>query len=74
MAENVIFLHPDIADSIKNDTAMDKWLADLGISELDDITFIKDVLCKDGYVKVENAIEVGRFLFKVNRHEKFSIR
>lgn len=28
-----------------------------------------DVLCKDGYVKVENAIEVGRFLFKVNRHE-----
>lgn len=69
MAENVIFLHPDIADSIKNDTAMDKWLADLGISELDDITFIKDVLCKDGYVKVENAIEVGRFLFKVNRHE-----
>ena len=69
MAENVIFLHPDIADSIKNDTAMDKWLADLGISELDDITFIKDVLCKDGYVKVENVIEVGRFLFKVNRHE-----
>lgn len=69
MAENVIFLHPDIADSIKNDTAMDKWLADLGISELDDITFIKDVLCKDGYVKVENAIEVGRFLFDVNRHE-----
>lgn len=69
MAEDVIFLHPDIADSIKNDTAMDKWLADLGISELDDITFIKDVLCKDGYVKVENAIEVGRFLFKVNRHE-----
>lgn len=69
MAENVIFLHPDIADSIKNDTAMDKWLADLGISGLDDITFIKDVLCKDGYVKVENAIEVGRFLFKVNRHE-----
>lgn len=69
MAEDVIFLHPDIADSIKNDTAMDKWLADLGISELDDITFIKNVLCKDGYVKVENAIEVGRFLFKVNRHE-----
>lgn len=69
MAEDVVFLHPDIADSIKNDTAMDKWLADLGISELDDITFIKDVLCKDGYVKVENAIEVGRFLFKVNRHE-----
>ena len=69
MAEDVVFLHPDIADFIKNDTAMDKWLADLGISELDDITFIKDVLCKDGYVKVENAIEVGRFLFKVNRHE-----
>lgn len=69
MAEDVVFLHPDIADSIKNDTAMDKWLADLGISELDDITFIKDVLCKDGYVKEENAIEVGRFLFDVNRHE-----
>lgn len=69
IAKDVVFLHPDIADSIKNDTAMDKWLADLGISELDDITFIKDVLCKDGYVKVENAIEVGRFLFKVNRHE-----
>lgn len=69
MAEDVVFLHPDIADFIKNDTAMDKWLADLGISELDDITFIEDVLCKDGYVKEENAIEVGRFLFDVNRHE-----
>ena len=69
MAEDVVFLHPNIADFIKNDTAMDKWLADLGISELDDITFIEDVLCKDGYVKEENAIEVGRFLFDVNRHE-----
>lgn len=69
IAKDVVFLHPDIADFVKNDTAMDKWLADLGVSELDDITFIKDVLCKDGYVKEENAIEVGRFLFKVNRHE-----
>lgn len=69
MAENVVFLHPDIADFIKNDKAMDKWLDDLGVSELDDITFIKDVLCKDGYVKERNAIEVGQFLFDVNRHE-----
>lgn len=69
MAKDVVFLHPDLADFVKNDTAMNKWLADLGVSELDDITFIKDVLCKDGYVKVDNAIEVGRFLFDVNRHE-----
>lgn len=69
MAEDVISLHPDIANFVKNDTAMDKWLADLGVSELDDITFIEDVLCKDGYVKEKNAIEVGQFLFDVNRHE-----
>lgn len=69
MAKDVVFLHPDIADFIKNDKAMDKWLDDLGVSELDNITFIMDVLCKDGYVKEENAIEVGRFLFDVNRHE-----
>lgn len=69
MAEDVVFLHPDIANFVKNDTAMDKWLADLGVSELDDITFIEDVLCKDGYVKEKNAIEVGQFLFDVNRHE-----
>ena len=69
MAKDVVFLHPDIADFIKNDKTMDKWLDDLGVSELDNITFIKDVLCKDGYVKEENAIEVGRFLFDVNSHE-----
>lgn len=69
IAKDIVFLHPDIADFIKNDTAMDKWLADLGVAELDNITFIEDMLCKDGYVKVENAIEVGQFLFKVNRHE-----
>lgn len=69
MAKDVVFLHPDIAEYVKNDPSMAKWITDLGVSELDNITFIKEVLCEDGYVKMENAIEVGQFLFDVNRHE-----
>lgn len=69
MAKDVVFLHPDIAEYVKNDPNMAKWITDLGVSELDNITFIKEVLCEDGYVKMENAIEVGQFLFEVNRHE-----
>lgn len=69
MAKDVTFLHTDVADFAKANADMEKWLNDVGVSELDDMTFIQDVLCKDDYITVSNAIEVGQFLFKVNQHE-----
>ena len=66
-AEDAKILDKDIYNAIDSNKRLIDWLALLGVESLSDITFIKKVICKSGYVIKENAIEVGRFLFAVNR-------
>ena len=66
-AEDAKILDKDIYNAIDSNKQLIDWLALLGVESLSDITFIKKVICKSGYVIKENAIEVGRFLFAVNR-------
>lgn len=54
------------------DSDICKWLNKLGVQEASDISIIEKVICRSGYVTEENAIKVGRFLFKVyKRHNLF---
>ena len=66
LAEDAIFLHSTISEHLKENKQEFDWIAKLGVEELSDITFIKNVICKSGYVTEENSIEVTRFLFDTN--------
>lgn len=69
LAKDVVFLNSDIAEYASSKAELKNWLEDLGVSVLDDISFIKDVICKEGYVTKDNAIAVGQFLFEANQHQ-----
>ena len=64
-AEDAQIMHSNVFELIKQNSSIKNWLQLLGVEEMSDITFIKNVICKDSYVTQENAIEVGRFLFSV---------
>ena len=53
------------------DSDICKWLNKLGIEEASDISIIKKVICRPGYVTKENAIEIGKFLFRVFKRNLF---
>ena len=65
LADNAKLLHNDIYNAINSNTQIIEWLSILGISYLSDLTFIENEICKSGYVTIENAIEVGKFLYQV---------
>ena len=71
LEEDAKILHKEIYSTINSNKQIIDWLALLGVESLSDISFIKKVICKSGYVTKENAIEVGRFLFAANK--KYSI-
>ena len=66
-ADDAKILHNDIYNATSSNKQLVDWLSLLGVEHLSDVTFIKNVICKSGYVTKENAIEVGRFLFNVNK-------
>lgn len=66
LAADAIFLHSTISEHLKENKQEFDWIAKLGVEELSDITFIKNVICKSGYVTERNSIEITRFLFNTN--------
>lgn len=69
MAKDAHVLHDCVADLLQENVEMKKWFERLGVAKLSDVTFIKKVMCKDGYVTTDNVIEVGRFLFDTSKKE-----
>ena len=68
LEEDAKFLHNDIYEAVSSNKQIIDWLSLLGVEHLSDLTFIKKVICSSGYVTEDNAIEVGRFLFNVNKN------
>lgn len=66
LAEDAIFLHNIVNEHLENNKQEFNWISQLGVEELSDITFIKNVICKGNYITKENSIEVTRFLFESN--------
>ncbi len=66
LAEDAIFLHNIVNEHLKSNKQKFSWISQLGVEELSDITFIKNVICKGNYITKENSIEVTRFLFESN--------
>ena len=67
LAEDAKLFNKTVSDLIKSNNAIIDWLAKLGVESLSDVTFIKNVICKSGYITKENSIEVICFLFEVNK-------
>lgn len=47
------------------------WLKSLGVKEASDISVIEQVICRSGYITKDNALEVGKFLFRVFQRQNF---
>ena len=72
MAEDAFFLHDAVNEHLEKNKQEFNWISQLGVEELSDITFIKNVICKSDYITEDNSIEVTRFLFESNlKHNIF---
>lgn len=69
LAEGAHIMHDDIYNAVKTKQNQITWLSTLGVKTLSDITFVENVVCRDGYITSENALEVGKFLFNVYQKE-----
>lgn len=70
--------NPDITEDAKIikqelakqfDEDMSNWLQNIGVHEMSNITVIDKVLCEESYIKVDNAIDVLRFIFECHKRE-----
>lgn len=65
VTSNVKYISAEVYSSLDKDTQT--WLHDdIGLSELSDSSFVDYLLSNDDYITEENAIEIGRYLFKIN--------
>ena len=65
IAEDAAVIHPKIYESLCGAPNLRKWLEEIGVSEMDDISIISRHICRVGFITTENAIAVGRYLYKV---------
>ena len=65
LAENISIIHKDILEKIEENHLLKSWLEDLGVQEPTDASFIEKTIIGDkNFITTENAIEVGRYVFK----------
>lgn len=67
-------IHPEVAIKIQKDSDIKNWLNVLGVKEISDISFIEKTIIGQGdtFVTKQNAIEVGKYLFKVHSEGKLT--
>lgn len=70
-ASNVSILNEEIYVSIKNDLAIVDWLTSLGMRDLSNMSFVEYLFAHPDYITEDNALSIGRFLFKVWKQENF---
>lgn len=73
LAEDAKILNEEIFEAITTNDEVVAWLSSLGVEELSDVTFIRNVICKSGYVTQENAIDVVRFLYETNERDNIFV-
>lgn len=68
LAASAKFLSEDLLVSLE-EAGLKDWLSLLGVQELSNLSLVENVLCGDGYINKNNAIEVLQFIFDVNKEE-----
>lgn len=67
----LFILNEDIYKNIKEDHKLIDWLKSLGMDDLSDETFINSLIVNPNLITKENAISLGRFLFKEWKKKNF---
>lgn len=71
-SDDAVVLNDELYQNLGGiDSDICKWLNKLGIEEASDLSIIKKVICRPGYVTKENAIEIGKYLFRVFKRQDF---
>lgn len=71
-ADGVTFLNDIILRGVRNDIIVFSWLKDcMGLKELDDSGFVKYLLCHPDFINTDNAISIGKYLFKLWKRFNF---
>ena len=63
--KDTLFLHHIVNEHLEENKQKIEWVSKLGVEELSDLTFIKNVVCRSVYITHENALSVGHYLFSV---------
>lgn len=72
LASDINIIHSAVLNEVQKNSQIKKWLQILGVSEPTSISFIeKSLLRSRDYVTKENAIAVGKYLFKAYKDGKF---
>lgn len=67
LAESAKVINTSLVELL--DEEMTEWLKEIGVQEMSNKSVITTVLCKDGYITKQNAIEVMRFIFESDKKE-----
>ena len=63
-SDDIKIIHQRTVEKIEGNKKIKNWLEFLGVQEPSDISFIeKTIIGDENYVTIDNAIEVGRYLF-----------
>lgn len=68
LAEDAKVMNPSLFESLTEE--LKDCLQELGVQEMSNLSVIENVLCKDGYINEDNAIEIVRFIFDSEKKEK----
>lgn len=68
-AKNAKFLCKELTNHICEDINLRDWIKLLGVQELNDINLAKNIICKDSYITIDNAVEAIRYLFQINKKQ-----
>lgn len=68
LADDVILLNEDLNMAIDK-LHLSEWVVKLGVRELSNISFIEYLYQDRDYITVENAIEIGKFVFHIYQTE-----
>ncbi len=63
MAADAHILSNEVYDSLSSEDVA--WLKNLGVNEMSNISVIKNIICRPGFVTADNSIKVIRFIFDV---------
>ena len=67
LAEDANIMHSSVWNAFQANNSIREWFRSLGVDEMSDISFIKNVICRHGYITRDNTLEVIRFLFEVSK-------
>ena len=67
ITEDAKIIKQKLADLFDED--LSNWLQSIGVQEMSNISVIKSVICKKGYINQDNAVKVVQFIFDSEQKE-----